>query len=206
MDQDAARPEVLTERFGKTEQSTSGAALERQKAGRREHLVDIAKAAGEQRRDVPVDFGLVVRKCVESCSADETQLRFADRTNRGRTRLSIDHRQVPNQRSGTKDCEDALAARRREDVHLQQTFVDPVAAVAGIASEKQRLLGGEMDDARLTEQASRQRRGKIESKVSVVAEVAFAMAVSSPCGSIWKPITVPRKVQITGFQAAGTSR
>src|SRR6201999_574643 len=44
------------------------------------------------------------------------------------------------QRAGAEDRQDALAAGRRDDRHLQQPLLDTIAAVTRVAGGKQRLV------------------------------------------------------------------
>jgi acetate---CoA ligase (ADP-forming) len=63
---------------------------------------------------------------------------------------------------------DTLPAGRRYYVCLDETLVDPIAAVAGVAAEKQRLTGIEVDGPGVVEQAGgevrRQPLGDINGK------------------------------------------
>ena len=54
--------------------------------------------------------------------------------------------------------EDALTARRRCDAGLEQAFLNPIASVAFIPSNKQGLIGFQREMVRFGEQALRQFR------------------------------------------------
>ena len=111
-DQDAARADVVAERFREAEQRLRDAAFQRQEAHRGDDIVGVAQAPHQQLDDVAVDVRMVGRDLLERGAADEAQFRVARRRHRGRARLRVDHRKLADQRAGTEDRQDALAARR----------------------------------------------------------------------------------------------
>ena len=70
--------------------------------------------------------------------------------------LAVDSRQFTDNRARTENRENALGAGRPDDADLQQSLLDVVAAVAGIAGQEQHLVRREFDRLGVIEQLRRQ--------------------------------------------------
>jgi hypothetical protein len=135
-----------------------GAPLHREKARRRQRVVGVAQAVCQQDHDMAIELRVGAAEVVEHGAADETQLRIAQCADRGGARRPVDHGQLAHDRAGTENRENALAAGGRDDIGLEQAVLDPIAAVALVAGEKQHLTRRQRHGARFREQTARQLR------------------------------------------------
>src|SRR5262249_19852072 len=90
---------------------------------------------------------------VKGGTTHEGQPRLVDCAGRGGSRCPVEHRQLAEDHTRPKERQDTVPAGRRYYMHLDETLVDPIAAVAGVAAEKQRLTGIEVDGPGVVEQA-----------------------------------------------------
>ena len=107
-----------------------------------------------------VDCRVLAGDVLELGAADEQQLCVAHAHNRGRARQAVEHRQFANNRAGSENREDTFVAVSGMHGDLEEAFLDAIAAVAGIAGEKQRLIGGEFHMRRARKQLLRQLLGQ----------------------------------------------
>src|ERR1700691_1140218 len=94
---------------------------------------------------------MVVGEPLEDGAADEAQLRFPQRLDRGRARGAVKHRQFAQNGARPENGENSLAPGGGDDADLEQAFIQPVAPVRGIAGKEQGLIGLERDRATLGE-------------------------------------------------------
>src|SRR5262245_18245870 len=84
---------------------------------------------------------MLFRASLEYLAADEAQFAVFDREYRRRPRQPIDHGELADNGAGTEHGQNPLVTLRRGDHDLEQALLEPIAAIAWVACDEQRLAG-----------------------------------------------------------------
>src|SRR6516225_3067902 len=168
-DQNAASANIVTEFLRQFEQRAGNAAAQRQKAPGRHSRVGFTQSRRDQCQQRLVDFRMFVGELLERGATEKAQLRRAHRHDGRRARQSVDKRQFADDGAGAEKSEDALSAGPRHHRDLKQSILDAIAAVAGVASEEQDLVGLKPDRRCVAEQARRKMLGQSRQQTWIVA-------------------------------------
>ena len=107
----------------------------------------------------------ILAKCVELGIAEAVVLRAQGgvtyRHHRRRARQSVDDRQFAHNRALTEESENALGTGSRHHRDFEQSVLDAIAAIAGIARQKQRRVGTELYRSSALEKRGRKMLGQL---------------------------------------------
>ena len=88
---------------------------------------------------------MLVQHLSEGGAPDDGKLAVPDCVDAGRPRQAVDHCQFAHNCARPQDGENTLLARGRSDANLEHAVAQPIAAVASVASLKQRLAFAQLE-------------------------------------------------------------